>query len=195
MNKAKLLKFLRVFHSWLGVLVLPWVIIIGATGFYLNHGKAILPLIETASFDETTFDLWLPEQSVTRETAAQTARTYWPDERITRVEEKEYHDRPSHIFYKESGRIIVTQPTGHYFVKTRFRRQTFSPDGTKLHTRIYWSSLFKTLHVRGWTSAKLGTWLADITSLALILFGITGMIMWWMPRSKRYIRKLKRRVS
>jgi len=195
MDKARFLKILRVFHSWLGIFVLPWIIIIGATGFYLNHGRAISPLLEAEKYDESLFDLWPPEQPVTREIAEQTALAIWPDEEITRVEFKPYHDRPSFQFYKESGRIIVTQPTGHYFIKTRFTRKTFAPDGTKLHSKIYWGSLFKTLHVRGWTSAKLGTWLADITSFAMVLFGITGIIMWWMPRSKRYLRKLKRRIG
>ncbi len=193
MNKARLLKFLRVFHSWLGVLVLPWIIIIGATGFYLNHERLILPLLKSESYDESLFDLWEPEQEVNREYARSVAMGIWPEEPIEKVERGEYHDRPSYTFSKDSGLIIVTQPTGHYFIKTGFTRRTFDPDGVELHSKVYWDSLFETLHVRGWTSRRFGTWLADITSISMILFGITGIVMWWMPRSKRYMRKLKRK--
>ena len=40
-SKAQVLRGLRTVHTWLGVLVVPWIIIIGATGFYLNHSKGI----------------------------------------------------------------------------------------------------------------------------------------------------------
>ena len=41
------LKYVRLLHSWFGVIALPWVIFFGLTGFYLNHPdevQSILPL-------------------------------------------------------------------------------------------------------------------------------------------------------
>ena len=41
------LRFCRTIHSWLGAIVMPWVLIIGATGLYLNHERFVLNLIDS----------------------------------------------------------------------------------------------------------------------------------------------------
>ena len=170
------------------VKVAAWVIIIGATGFYLNHGKMILSVIDGPKYIESRFDDWPVTQPVTRETARAVAQGVWPGESIEKVTEKDYHDRPSFEFKKASGRIIVTQPTGHYFVKTNYTRRTFAPNGELLHAKTYWGAIFKGLHRAGWLGGSLGTWLADITSLAMVIFGMTGVILWWKPRSRQIFR-------
>ena len=192
--RGRALRLLRTVHAWMGIFLFPWVIAIGATGFYMNHAKIILSVIEGPKYVESRFDDWLVTQPlmqpVTQETARDVALTVWPGEAIEKVSEKDYHDRPSFEFKKASGRIIVTQPTGHYFVKTRYTRRTYAPDGALLHSKIYWGAIFKGLHRAGWLGGALGTWLADITSLAMVVFGMTGVVLWWVSRSRRIVRAM-----
>ncbi|MDP5361046.1 MAG: hypothetical protein NWP79_02710, partial [Paracoccaceae bacterium] len=58
MTKAQTLKTLRSLHGWLGFLLLPWIIAIGATGFYLNHARTVLNWIEPENFEESTLADW-----------------------------------------------------------------------------------------------------------------------------------------
>jgi len=190
-SKADLLRLLRQIHSWLGIIVVPWIIIIGFTGFYLNHSRAVLSLIEAAPYDESQFADWPGAAPVDFARALGIANSIWPEEPIEKTETGTYHDKPSFIFRKDSGRLIVTQQTGHYFVKTRYTRTTFAPDGTQLHKRIYWGRIFGQLHEDGWIGGKLGSWLADITSIAMVVFGLTGIVLWWLPRARRYGRALR----
>ena len=89
-HRARLLKVLRTFHGWIAIFVFPWVLIIGLTGFYLNHSKMILGIIEPAGYDESQFSEW-PEANITRFTALALAKDVWPDERVQKVEFTEYH--------------------------------------------------------------------------------------------------------
>jgi len=193
--RGSALRLLRTIHAWMGIFIFPWVIVIGATGFYLNHGYMILSLLEGPKYAESRFDDWPVAEPVTRETARAIAITVWPGEAIEKVTEKDYHDRPSFEFKTASGLVIVTQPTGHYFVKANYARRTYAPDGELLHSKIYWGGMFKRLHRDGWLGGGLGTWLADITSLAMVIFGMSGVVLWWVPRSRRLLRAVTGRVT
>jgi hypothetical protein len=187
-SSAQVLRSLRFVHAWLGIIVVPWIIIIGATGLYLNHSRAIFALIDVAPYDEASFADWPGAAPVSEAQALVVARGVWPDEPVKSTKNGKYHKMPAYIFQKQSGRIIVTQATGHYFVKTWRTRTTFAPDGQQLHRRIYWGSIFKQLHTDGWSGGGLGTWLADITSVAMVVFGLSGIFLWWMPRARRIAR-------
>ncbi|MCK4861655.1 MAG: PepSY domain-containing protein [Rhodobacteraceae bacterium] len=191
-TRAKTLKVLRASHAWLAIFVLPWVLMIGRTGFYLNHAKAILKLIEPTSYDELLFADWPNSVEVTRVSALDLAETIWLGEEVSKFASKAYHKRPSYIMDLPSGRVIVSRATGHYFVKYGFTRETYTPDGTLLHSKMYWGSIFKTLHTRGWLSSRFGTWIADITSFSLVFFSLTGMFLWWIPRVKKVGRLVRR---
>ena len=191
-TRAKTLKILRISHAWLAIVVLPWVLMIGLTGFYLNHSKAILKLIEPTGFDEALFANWPDSVEATRDSALALAETIWSNEEVTKFVSKAYHDRPSYIMDMRSGQVIVSRATGHYFVKYGFTRETYAPDGTLLHSKKYWGSIFKTLHTRGWLSSRFGTWIADVTSFSLVFFSLTGMFLWWMPRAKKFGRMVRR---
>lgn len=122
---------------------------IGLTGFYLNHAKVILRFVEPAGYDETQFRYWPNSIETTRESALALAETIWPGEEVSKFANKTYHSRPSYIMDLPSGQVIVSRATGHYFVKYGFTRETYAPDGTLLHGKKYWGSIFKTLHTRG----------------------------------------------
>ena len=190
--RANTLKILRTSHAWLAIIVLPWIFMIGLTGFYLNHAKVILRFIEPVGYDETQFRDWPNSIEATRESALTLAETIWPGEEVSKFASKAYHSRPSYIMDLPSGQVIVSRATGHYFVKYGFTRETYAPDGTLLHSKKYWGSVFKTLHTRGWLNSRFGTWLADITSFSLVTFALTGMFLWWIPRAKKIGRVFRR---
>ncbi len=191
-TRAKVLKTLRTSHAWLAIVVLPWILMIGLTGFYMNHSKAIINFITPAGYDESLFATWPNPVEVTRDAALGLAETIWPGEEVTKFVTKPYHDRPSYIMDLPSGQVIVSRATGHYFVKYGFTRETHAPDGTLLHSKKYWGSIFKTLHARGWLSNRFGTWIADITSFSLVFFSLSGLFLWWMPRAKKIGRMVRR---
>ncbi|MDH3594110.1 MAG: PepSY domain-containing protein [Rhodospirillales bacterium] len=187
--KGRVLRACRSVHGWLGALVLPWVIVIGATGLYLNHSKAVLPLFGPQAFSESGFEAERPAAPITRERARALAESVWPEDPIRKISEKDYHGRPSFYVEKRRGKVILSIPTGHYYLKTRYTRRTFSPQGQLLHSKTYWGTIFKDLHRSGWLGWGLGTWPADLVSIAMVVFGLTGSMMWWVPRTRRFLRK------
>lgn len=187
----RMLSVCRSVHGWLGVFVMPWVLIIGATGFYLNHASLFRPLFQQAAFSEVAFDRVTPPQPITRKTAQRLGEKLWPDQPIQRITRKSYHGRKSYFVRKARGNIILSIPTGHYYLRTRFTRLTFAPDGQLLHSKFYWGRVLKDLHETGWVGRGLGTWLADIVAAAMMVFGSTGMFMWVTPRIHRKLNKRK----
>lgn len=190
MTKAQTLKTLRSLHGWLGFLLLPWIIAIGATGFYLNHARTVLNWIEPENFEESTLADWPGAGPLDSDAAAVIAAQYWPEEPLPEPTWERYHGFDAYQFERPSGDVVVAQQTGHYYVKSDFRRTTYAPDGTKVHSKIYWSTVFKRIHTRGWLDSRFATWLADITAISMMLFGLTGLVLFWIPRVRRFKRAL-----
>ncbi len=191
-TKAKLQKFFRVTHGWLGIIVFPWIFVIGLTGLYLNHKSFVLDWIEQFEYDESAFSEWPNPQPPTMTDALIIAQSIWPDEDILSVKEDSYHGFDVFSFKKDSGKVMITQDTGHYYSKSNFMRVTYAPDGAVLDRKIYWKSVFKWLHVRGWLNNGLGTWLADITAVAMVIFSFSGLWIFFAPRTKRIGRRIKK---
>ena len=80
MTKAQTLQTMRSLHGWLGVILLPWIIAIGATGFYHKHARIVLDFIEPAKLEESTLFGWPEAGPVDREAAGMIAGLYWPQE-------------------------------------------------------------------------------------------------------------------
>lgn len=182
----------KTLHGWLGVIVLPWVIIIGLTGLFLNHERLVLGWLEGAGYDETQFDRWPDPHPLTATEARALAEQVLPGETLTLASDTVYHDRKAAIFDAKATQVIVALATGHYWIKTDFRRTTHAPDGSLLDTKTYWGAVFKRLHVRGWLSNQFGTWAADITAAAMVVFGLSGIILFLLPRLRR--RQNRRRM-
>jgi hypothetical protein len=187
MTRQSFLSGCRTVHSWLGIVVFPWVIAIGLTGVYLNHSKAIYPLITQATFSESRFEQQPADAWGSREQAQVLAETVWPGQPTTEIWEEPYHGRPGIYVENPEGLTVLSIRTGHYYKKTRYRRLTYAPDGELLHTKYYWGAVFNDLHRSGWLGWGLGTWIADAVGLLLTVFGLTGVIMWTVPK----VRKLR----
>jgi hypothetical protein len=186
------MRFLKTVHGWLGVIVLPWVILIGLTGLFLNHERLVMGALAGSAYDESQFDAWADPKPMTVETARDLAEALYPRRTASLDGDMTYHGREAAIFELDGTQVIVALRTGHYWIKTDFRRVTHAPDGTVLETKTYWDSIFKRLHVRGWLTSDFGTWAADITAMAMVVFGLTGIVLFLIPRIRR--RRNRRRM-
>lgn len=189
------MRLLKTLHGWLGVLVLPWVLIIGLTGLYLNHSRLVTGFLDGPDYDEAEFDNWPSSAPLSVDDARALAEALYPDQPMTVSAETSYHKRAAAIFENDGRQVIVALKTGHYWIKTDFRRITHAPDGAVLETKIYWGTIFKRLHERGWLTSQFGTWAADITATAMVLFGLSGIILFLTPRFRRLQNRRKRRAT
>jgi hypothetical protein len=185
-RKGNFLKFLRTAHGWLGIFVMPWVLIMGLTGFYLNHSKMVMSAFQPAELAESQFEGLRPAAPITLDTVQELAKSIWPARPIKKVWEKEYHGWPAYHVRIGGELVIQSISTGHYYVKTLYTRRTFGASGELVHSKTYWKKMLKDLHENGWLGGGLGTLLADILSISLILFGLSGSMMWIIPRIRKF---------
>lgn len=191
MNKmAQVLKVFRTIHSYLGIIALPWVILFGISGLYLNHPNLITNILPASAYSDTSEQFESLETPLTSEQAADIARLYFQNSPMKSIREIEYHGFNSIEFQRESGTIIVSKETGHYYVKNNFQNVLHSADGVVVDRKIYWNYFLGVFHRTGWFGWSIGTILADITAFALIIFGISGMTIWYIPRHRRFKRKV-----
>lgn len=168
---------LRKIHRTLGIFVMPLLLVVALTGLYLNHSNQIYPLLRGAPFDEATFEQD-PAARVTDVSAAATISVgVFGNEPVNELQETRYHGRDVFRFKMHSGDVIVVKATGHYWVKTKYVRETFNPDGLKLDHKTYWGRIFKEMHTGIVPGGTLGTILSDIVAAALLFFSLSGLIM------------------
>lgn len=189
------MRFLKTVHGWLGALVLPWIIIIGFTGLFLNHESLFIDVLAPEAYDEAQFDSWPGAKPMTQDEARALAERLYPGETLTLDRDTTYRGREVAIFAADRTEVIVALKTGHYWVKTEFTRTTYAPDGTVLQRKVSWGTLFKRLHVRGWPTRSLGTWLADITAASMIVFGLSGIVLFLVPRFRRRQNRKRMRAA
>jgi len=188
---AKILKYLRMFHAWLGVLVIPWVLMFGLTGFYLNHQNFVLGLLPAGEFDESALAANPLEKPLTLDEATRLSDSFWPEDPAQKVSMGNYHGFSAYQFDKPQGQIIVAVATGHYYTKTALVNTTYSAQGEVLNRRYYWRYIFGIFHKTGWLNWGFKTLLADLTALSFIAFGLSGIFLWAMPRYKKALRLLR----
>ena len=180
-------RVLKTLHSWLGVVILPWVVAAGFTGLYMNHADLVLSLFpQTEHYDAALFD-GAPQARAVDEAAAQgIAAVLAPGMRLELDDAAdEFHDRHVYTFDAGSHDVIVDRRTGYGWVNSRYATRTYAPDGTRLHTRVRWGRVLSSIHERGWVGSGFGSWLADIAAGALVVFGLSGMVLFVAPRVRR----------
>lgn len=178
---------LRSIHGWLGALILPWVVVAGMTGFYMNHERLVLGWLPDASVANPQDYEGEPQAGpVPTATAAMgIAARYRPDRDMTMDPDTSYSGRVVWTVDTGPDAVIVDRQTGFVWLRERYRITTFAPDGTRVGTELRWSRILSSLHTRGWVGEGLGKWLADITAIALMVFGLSGLVLFWAPRQRR----------
>lgn len=189
------MRLLKTLHGWLGVLVLPWVILIGLTGLFLNHERLVTGWLDGSAYDEAKFDTWPGAVPVTADAALVLAQRVFPGQTVALQPETTYHGRKAAVFATGDAQVIVDMQTGHYWIKTDFLRRTFAPDGSLLDRKTYWEAIFKRLHEKGWLTLAFGSWFADITAAAMVVFGLSGLVLFLLPRLRRRQNRRRMRQS
>jgi uncharacterized iron-regulated membrane protein len=179
-------RFLKSVHSWLGVMILPWVVAAGFTGLYMNHDDLILSLFPvSAHYDTALIDASPLARAVDEDDAARIAALVAPGVVLRLTSQDSFRDRFVFTFDAGTHDVIVDEDTGFVWTDSRYATRTYQPDGTWLHTRIRWGRVLSSIHERGWVGTGLGTWLADIAAGALVVFGLSGLVLFAAPRARR----------
>ncbi len=172
-----MIRIISALHGWLGLVVLPWVILLGLTGIYLNHSDYFLRFLPQGSYDKARFDSYPDPVRLDQAGAQALAQRVLPGVTLRPRADNVYHGRRVAMFDAPRARVIVALDTGHFWVKTPFVRKTYDPAGKLLDRKIYWSSLLRYLHVRGWFNAAFGTWFSDLAAGMMVLFGLSGVVL------------------
>ncbi len=167
---------------------MPWIILIGFTGLYLNHAKLINKVLYISAYDEVLFDSAPDRRKIDKQIAVRIAEALWGRKYKGSIKAGIYHKRAVFVLEANKTKLIVARDTGHYWLKSKFMRKTYSPRGDLLDSKVYWGRIFKIIHTDGWVGGGLGSWLADIAAAAMVIFGISGMVLFLYPR----IRRLKK---
>jgi len=189
---ARFFHTLKTLHSWLGFFILPWLVLYGFTGFYLNHSKSINQFLASTPYDESQFPIRPEAEWLSIYEARQKAHQVWPNETIKNTKAVKYHGFVALEFSKPSGKVIIAIKSGHFYKKTRLYRFTYDISGTLVDRKFYWSYLFHYFHEVGWIDKSFGIWFADITAISLILFGFSGLFLFILPRKTKLKRFLFR---
>ncbi len=179
---------LRSVHGWLGAIILPWVVVAGLTGFYMNHERLVLGWLPDASDVGPEAYADQPEATpvASGADAMGIASRYRPDAADMSLDtDSSYADRVVWTVDTGPDAVIVDRQTGFVWLRERYRITAFAPDGTRVGTDLRWSRILSSLHTRGWVGEALGKWLADITAIALVVFGLSGLVLFWAPRRRR----------
>lgn len=182
---------LRTLHGWLGALILPWIVLAGLTGYYMNHKDAVLRLLPEASVPGPEVFAGLPESApvATSGEAMVIAAHYRPEASLKLDRDSTYSGRRVWTIDTGDDAVIVDRETGYVWVRERYRVTAYAANGSKVGTEWRWSKILTSLHTRGWVGSALGRWLADFTALSLVVFGLSGIVLFWAPR----LRKRKNR--
>lgn len=179
-------RLLKTIHSWLGVMILPWIVAAGFTGLYMNHDDLILSIFpSTEHYDPALFDASALAREVDEAGAERIASGIAPGVVLDLTEDDSFHKRDVFTFDAGSYDVIVDRDTGFVWTDSRYVTRTYQPDGERLHTRVRWGRVLSSIHTRGWVGTTLGTWLADIAAGALVVFGLTGLVLFFAPRVRR----------
>lgn len=176
-------RLLRNLHTWLGVMILPWVIIAGVTGLYMNHSSLILSVFPVGDTEELL--LGAPALPQTEDSAAEIVQAMYPNTRFDDMGGGRQNGRNGYVFVADDFEVVVDQDTGYFAVKYRYFMHLYSPTGHRVASRPYWNKILSRLHRDGWVGGALGSWPADIVAAALVIFGSTGLYLFTAPRLRR----------
>lgn len=182
---------IRAVHKWMGLLLFPWVIIYGLTGLYMNHGKMVLSLFPADHISEAiTEDAPGLRADAEAAKAWLRAQPFAPDSKS--LKEGVYYGRPAwFIALGGNTEVVAFRNSAQYVVRAPYHRTLYGADGAVQETRYYWDRILGDFHKRGFVASPFGSFLADAFSVILIGFGLSGLLVWGLPRLNRFITRLR----
>lgn len=170
-----LLKFRR-WHSWGGVLLSLFILVVAVTGILLNHKDIFLHRGASAGpTGALTTSADLASLPVSFDRALEFARGHYGHVPLDKLELKDEHGR---LVYKVSRghgeEIRVDARTG----------EVFSKYGVSLSTNgrsaLHWPKIVADVHT-GKIFGVAGKLMVDVTSGVIIALALTGMYLWAAP--------------
>jgi len=168
----------RFLHRMLGIIVLPWILLMGVSGFYLNH-----PDLIDAYLPNQGAPLTLLDQSANRRAANLTAGRaialrVFGTSGFKLSNNQAYRERAVWRFTGSDGRqVMVDKSSGFFWIDSGGTVVTYDPDGTEVGRKVDYQVKVRQWHALGWISPRFGSWLADITAISMVLFGLTGIFL------------------
>jgi hypothetical protein len=186
-----MMRWIKIIHGWMGVLVLPWVIIFGLTGFFLNHQHLLGEWPDADLLQQA-----LPQDAAGR-LASQDQVEGWlksirPGVEIKSMQQGDLNGSLAWQVEIVGGTITAPVNSSSYFEVTPMQVRLFDAQGDVVRRDINWKRISRELHVHGWLSDAPGTLIADAFSFILVGFGISGLALWGWPRLRRVALKRTR---
>jgi len=186
-NKNWLLIKFREWHSWGGLFLSGFIIVVAITGIMLNHKDLFFHGKEEdgpSGLLASTTDLsTIP---VTFDAAMQKARDHFGDAPLEKIELK---DERGDLIYKvvqgKGQEIIIDAHSGEMRSKYGVKL-TPGQDGETKTASLNWAKIVEDLHTGKFLGAG-GRLVVDLTSLTIIALTVTGIYLWGVP----YLRKRK----
>lgn len=178
--------WIKIIHAWLGVFVMPWVICVGLTGFYMNHPDLVLGLLPEGGYDAAAFDGDARARPVTKDAAFAAALRVLPSVSPSKKDAVDFMGRPAFVFDGGTTDVAVDAATGLYWVSGPYVLHAYAPDGLRLGSEVRWHMVLESLHMHGWLGDRFGSLLMDITAMALITFGLSGLYGFVSYRRNRH---------
>lgn len=179
-------RWCRSYHKWLGLLLFPWVIIYGVTGFYMNHPALVLSVFPADRLDEK-----IVEDAVGRFAQPEQLRAWLlaqsHADNLRAIREEMYHGHNAWIVtLRDEREIILFKNSTQHIEKSVYSRILLAQDSEVLDRRIYWRRILEEFHKRGLVASPWGPLLADVFAAILVMFGISGILTWTLPRLARW---------
>lgn len=186
---------IRALHKWMGLLLFPWVIIYGLTGLYMNHGKMVLSLFPA---DRISQEISEDRPGLRADSEAAKAwlraQPFAPDSKSLR--EGSYYGRPAwFITLGGNTEVVAFKNSAQYVVRAPYHRTLYGEDGAVQDSRYYWDRILSDFHKRGVVASPFGSFLADAFSVILIGFGVSGLLVWGLPRLNRLAIRARHRAA
>lgn len=213
MNEAKrpknwLLIKIRQWHSWLGVALSLFILLVCGTGIYLNHkdlfsGKKEEPKPAAAGgmgkapaekeprlSGMLTTGTALASLPVSFDAALARSREHLGDAAIEKIELK---DEKGTLVYKikagEEREVTVNAQTGTSTLKEKYRKTEMAGgkgvDGGASAKKGYdWGKIIKDLHT-GKLGGEAGKLFVDATAIVISLLTLSGLYLWAVPKLRK----------
>jgi hypothetical protein len=186
-NKNWLIITNRRWHTWLGVVMSGFVIVVCLTGIYLNHADLFAgkPQGEHKLSGALSTSTALASVPVGFEGALLRARERWGDAPIEKIELKDEQGRLVYKLKAGEGRDLEVDATsGAVAVKDNYAKSYYGAGGERLSAGYDWKKVFNDLHT-GKIFGGPGKLLVDFTSVVLVVLTISGIHLWAVPKLRK----------